>query len=52
MHAHTLQKYEEMSTKCGKEKKKNTHIIGMPSNTSNRRIMFFPDKFTDPPVKG
>ena len=35
----------------GKEKKKNTHIIGMPSNACHRRIMSFPDKLTDPPVK-
>ena len=29
----------------------NTHIIRMPSNTCDRGIMFFPDKFADPPSK-
>lgn len=28
------------------------YIIGMPSNTCHRRVMSFPDKFTDPPMTG
>lgn len=28
------------------------YIIWMPSNTCHRRFVSFPDKFTDPPVKG
>jgi len=30
---------------------RNTYIIRMPGNTCHRGIMYFPDKFTDPPVK-
>lgn len=35
-----------------RELKDKTNIIGMPSDICHRRIMSFPDKFTDPPVEG
>lgn len=51
MQANTFRKHEKIHLKKKVASEDNTYIIGMPSNTCNRRIMSFPDKFTDPPAK-